>query len=120
MDKKIRGFGARPLEYFSEEQMGEIHSASMDILEDLGTVVHHDEALMLLKEAGAYVMDEGRVRIPTALVERAIRTAPSRVTIYDRNVKQNRKFWNSVGGGVVLRNAESVSLCGSTLSTPWF
>ncbi len=78
-------FNARPLEYFSGEQMREIHSASMDILEDEGTVVHHEEALALLKQAGAHVSEERRVHIPTALAEWAVRQAPSRVTLYDRN-----------------------------------
>ncbi len=51
MGGKTTCFGAGPLEYFSYEQMREIHSASMDILEDEGTVVHHEEALAMLGRA---------------------------------------------------------------------
>jgi trimethylamine--corrinoid protein Co-methyltransferase len=87
MDPNARKFSARPLEYLTKEQMREIHSAALEILEDLGTVVHHDEAVQLLKNRGAHVRDGNRVFIPTALAERAVSSAPSRISIYDRNGK---------------------------------
>lgn len=65
MDTGIKRFTAQPLEYFSDLQMKDIHSASLDILEDCGTVVHHEEAVQLLKGAGAWVQDGNRVFIPT-------------------------------------------------------
>lgn len=67
------------------DQMREIHSASCKILEDIGMIVHHDDALHLLKEAGAYVKEGNKVFIPASLVERCLKTAPSRITMYDRN-----------------------------------
>lgn len=85
MTVNTKSFRAKPLEYFSDEEMKAIHSASMEVLEDIGTVVHHDEALELLRQAGAYVKESQRVFIPTALAEWAIRKAPSRITVYDRN-----------------------------------
>ena len=85
MDPNARKFSAGPLEYLTKEQMREIHSAALEILEDLGTVVHHDEAVQLLKREGAHVRDGNRVFIPTALAERAVSSAPSRIAIYDRN-----------------------------------
>jgi trimethylamine--corrinoid protein Co-methyltransferase len=77
-------FSAPPLEYLRPEQMLEIHSAALEILEGLGTMVHHAEALDLLKKGGAHVNTGGHVFIPTALVKRAVNSAPSRITIYDR------------------------------------
>lgn len=85
MDLKEKKFSAGPLEYLTEEQMSDIHSAALEILEYLGTVVHHDEAVQLLEREGAHVRDGNRVFIPTALAERALSSAPSRITIYDRN-----------------------------------
>ena len=67
----------------SREQCAEIHSATLEILEHTGVAVHVPEALELLDSAGAHVMG-GRVRIPAFLVEEAIRSAPSSVTIFDR------------------------------------
>jgi len=68
----------------NQDQIREIHSKSIKILEELGMVVHHEEALQLLKEAGAFV-EGSKVFIPAAMVENAIRTAPSRFTLYDRH-----------------------------------
>jgi len=87
MDSNVKGFNSTALQYLSEEQMHDIHSAALDILEDCGTLIHHEKSLELLREAGAYVKDDRRVFIPSGLVEWAIRSAPSRVTVYDRNGK---------------------------------
>ncbi len=63
--------------------MREIHSQACRILEELGMVVHHEAALKLLHDAGAHV-DGEKVFIPAGIVENAIKTAPSRFTLYDR------------------------------------
>ena len=67
------------------EQLRQIHVASCKILEETGMVVHHPEALALLKTAGAYIKEDNIVFLPQSLVEQAIRTAPSRITLYDRD-----------------------------------
>lgn len=87
MDPNVKRFNSTALEYLSEEQMRDIHSAALDILEDCGTIIHHEKSLALLQKAGAYVKDDRRVFIPNGLVEWAIRSAPSRVTVYDRSGK---------------------------------
>ena len=87
MDSTVKRFNSTALQYLSEEQMHDIHSAALDILQDCGTLIHHEKSLELLREAGAYVKDDRRVFIPSGLVEWAIRSAPSRVTVYDRNGK---------------------------------
>lgn len=85
MDVNVKRFNSAPLAYFSEEQMRQIHSAALEILQDCGTVIHNEKAVRLLQKAGAYVTGDKRVFIPSGLVESAIRSAPSRITIYDRN-----------------------------------
>lgn len=87
MDPTVKRFNANPLEYLSPEQMRDIHSAALEILEDCGTVIHHEKAIALLHTAGACIKDDRRAFIPGGLVEWAIGRAPSRVTIYDRNGK---------------------------------
>ena len=84
MNPSNRSFTAAPLAYLSEKQMQDIHSAALQILEEIGTIVHHEEAMALLKNAGADIGKENRVFIPGALVKRAIDKAPSRIAIYDR------------------------------------
>jgi len=71
------------LSWFSESQLEELHSATIDVLERVGVRVDHDESLQLLKDAGCLVKDRV-ARIPGWLIEEAIRTAPSKITVYNR------------------------------------
>jgi len=66
------------------EQIKSIHTATLELLETVGVDVHHDEARQLLADSGCRLTGGHRVRIPNWLVETAIQSAPSRVTIYDR------------------------------------
>ena len=71
------------LKWFSTDQLEEIHSATVDVLEQAGVRVDHDEALNLLKDAGCIVKDRV-AKIPGWLIDEAIRMAPSKINIYDR------------------------------------
>ena len=68
----------------SEKQAQEIHLASCKVLEETGMVIHHEEAVELLRRAGAPVENGNRVYFPSRLVKQALQTAPSRVTLYNR------------------------------------
>lgn len=68
----------------TEEQIKEIHLASLDILETVGVRVNHDEAVRMLADAGCRVKPGNIVQIPGWLVEQCIRSAPSRITVYNR------------------------------------
>lgn len=88
------------LTWFSSGQLEEIHSATIDVLERVGVRVDHDQALKLLKEAGCLV--KGRVaRIPGWLIDEAIRTAPSKINIYNReglpamSLESNRTYYGT-------------------------
>jgi trimethylamine--corrinoid protein Co-methyltransferase len=85
MNLDNKKFNSTLLEYLTNDHMRKIHSAALEILEDTGNIVHHEEAVELLHSAGAYVKDGNRVFLPAGLVEAAIRSAPSRAAIYDRN-----------------------------------
>jgi trimethylamine---corrinoid protein Co-methyltransferase len=61
-----------------------IHNASLEILERTGVRLFDQEALDLIKSGGAKISDGNRVRIPAQMVEAALKTAPSSVTLYDR------------------------------------
>ncbi|NQT55921.1 MAG: trimethylamine methyltransferase family protein [Desulfobacteraceae bacterium] len=75
------------LQLLSPDQIYQIHLSSLEVLERTGVEVLLPEAVDLLKQAGAYVTDNQRVRIPSHLVEEALRLAPCRITISDRNGK---------------------------------
>ncbi|MDP2984453.1 MAG: trimethylamine methyltransferase family protein [Candidatus Latescibacter sp.] len=69
----------------SDNQIEEIHSASLEILERTGVLVLEEESRSLLGDAGGRVEPDGRVRIPSWLVEKALVTAPKRVTLCGRD-----------------------------------
>ena len=72
------------LAVIGDEQIEQIHQATLEVLERTGIQISHPRALELLAGAGARV-DGHRVRIPAWLVEEAIRQAPSRVILGSRN-----------------------------------
>lgn len=69
----------------SEHQMADIHSASLEILWHTGSRMYCQEALDLLARGGADISDGSLVRIPPHLLEWALRTAPPRVVLANRN-----------------------------------
>jgi len=72
------------LRVLSDDQIEEIHLAALAILEQVGVRLTHPEALELLDGAGAYVGTDS-VKIPSHLVEEAIRSVPTRITLYSRD-----------------------------------
>ena len=78
-------FGGVQYGRVSPEQCEKLHNASLVILERTGVRLYDQEAVDLLKKAGAFVSVGNRVRIPAGLVEKAFSTVPKRVTLYDRH-----------------------------------
>jgi trimethylamine---corrinoid protein Co-methyltransferase len=68
----------------NETQCEAIHRAALEILRRTGVRVYHPAAQKLLQDAGATITDETLVRIPPALVEWALKQAPSTVTLCER------------------------------------
>ena len=69
----------------TDEQLQQIHHASLEILERTGAYIHDEEALALLKKAGVSVADDNRVHLPAKLVDWAFQLAPKSITLYDRH-----------------------------------
>ncbi len=69
----------------TEKEIQKIHSASLYILEKTGVKIEHEEALTLLREAGADVKDRNRVRIPSSLIEKALKFSPHKITVYNQD-----------------------------------
>jgi trimethylamine--corrinoid protein Co-methyltransferase len=67
----------------SDDQCRLMHRYSLDVLERTGVLVNYQPALDLLKKAGCQV-ENNHVRFPTHLVEWALRTAPTRIMMYNR------------------------------------
>lgn len=68
----------------SEEEVDDIHLATLDVLQNVGSVVRSEEAVALLKTAGC-TADGDLVRVPSHIVEKAIASAPKGITIFNRD-----------------------------------
>lgn len=71
-----------------EAQIKRIHCATLELLETVGVKVIDEEALEMLGDAGCRIKQENIVLFPSWLVEECIRSAPSRITIYNRLGKE--------------------------------
>jgi len=67
-----------------EAQIVRIYQTSLRILDEVGVRVNLSKAVDILAGAGARVKDKNVVEIPSFLVEGAVRSAPSNVTLYNR------------------------------------
>jgi trimethylamine---corrinoid protein Co-methyltransferase len=67
----------------TNDQMEQLHLATLDIIEHVGVKICEPEALELLQGAGARI-NEDLVKIPTFMVQEALQTAPCKIAIYNR------------------------------------
>jgi trimethylamine--corrinoid protein Co-methyltransferase len=72
------------LSFLSAEDKAGIHRGVVEVLSEIGMKIMHDEARALLQNAGCRVLQDGMVRIPAPLVEKAAKSAPENIAIYDR------------------------------------
>ena len=68
----------------TEDQIREIHLATLEILETVGVRILGDEGIDLLQGAGCRVTQDKLINIPRHLVEDCIESAPSHLPIYTR------------------------------------
>jgi trimethylamine--corrinoid protein Co-methyltransferase len=68
----------------SDDQLQELFDGVLHVLEYIGLEVKHEQALEVLKKAGAWV-DGDRVRLPSYLVKDALAKAPRSFTVYARD-----------------------------------
>ena len=68
----------------SDDQIEQIHQSALSILWRTGVEVREDQAFEVLKKAGCPTNGK-RVRIPSHLVEEAVRLAPKAFVLYGRN-----------------------------------
>jgi trimethylamine--corrinoid protein Co-methyltransferase len=72
------------LSMLDRQQCEVIHHASLEILRRTAARVYHEGALKLLRQADAQITDGNLVHFPAALVEWALRQAPSRIPLCRR------------------------------------
>jgi len=78
----------KPHRRLSDAQIEQIDAVSRALLEDPGVLCYNTEAAEAFKQAGAKIEDAGdcvRLRIPPSIIDKALGTAPSKVTLGARN-----------------------------------
>jgi len=81
------------LRFLTNDEIYDIHMATMNILEHVGVKFQSQEALQILAEAGAYVDFKKEIaRIPEHLVREAIKKAPCSTTLFGRDFKYKLKL----------------------------
>ena len=84
MEKQRTGVLVKPEERYTEKQVHLIDSLSREILEEIGIISFNKQATELFRKAGCRT-DGASVFIPSTLVDRALETAPSVVTLGARD-----------------------------------
>ena len=106
--------GGLSLDVFSEDELAEIHLATLEVLAETGVFVEDAEALDVFDEGGCDVDRETRmVRIPGHVVEAAIRSAPSTFVLAARDPAQDyvmggaRVGFTNFGEGIKVIDVET-------------
>ncbi len=69
----------------SEEDIYQIHIATLEVLEEVGIKVEHKPALELMADNGCKVdFDKQIVKVPEYVLKKALQSAPSRITLYGK------------------------------------
>jgi len=68
----------------TEDQIKEIHLASLELLEKTGVKILNEEGIELLRHVGCPIKQDGTARLPGGLVEGCIQSAPTRLSIFNR------------------------------------
>src|SRR4030042_4148589 len=90
------GFG---LSIFSDDELDEIHLATLEVMGKTGLYIEGEEALEIFHGGGAIVDRKNKiVKLPPYLLEDAIRSAPPKILLAGRNPKNDFVLeWNRVG-----------------------
>ena len=101
--------GGFSVNVFTDDELREIHLATLEVLEKTGLFVEDEEALTIFGDHGATIDPKRKIaRLPPYLVEDCIRTAPSKFILYGRNPKNdvvlesNRVCFTNFGEGIYV------------------
>jgi len=106
----------------SHQQLGRIHRAALDVLTRVGIQVGSEPFLAILSQAGCGVKDNGRVTMPSNVIEEALEKVPNRVLLYGRDedstldLGERRVYLGTGGAAIHILDLESGDLRGSTLA----
>lgn len=85
----------------NEDELSDIHLATLDVLEKTGIFFEDLKALEILHGGGAIINNKKIVKIPPDLIERAVRSCPSKFAVYQRHSTNEIVLGN---GDIVFSN----------------
>ena len=109
------GSAERPmLRLLTDDDIKNIHDASLTILEKTGVIIKNNEALNLLKNSGCQVdLDKKAAHIPEHLVKECLSKTRPTITLYHRDGKshleigENNVVFNPGSSAVYFNDHES-------------
>lgn len=106
--------GGFRLDVFSDEELFDIHLATLEVMNHAGVFVEDEEAVDILHGGGCTVdWDKKVVKFPAYVVEDAIRSAPPQIVLAARDPEQdfvmgsNRVGFTSFGEGIMVIDPDS-------------
>ena len=103
--------GGLGFKVFTEDELYEIHLATLEVLENTGLFFDDEEALEVLDGGGAVIDKKNRIaKFPPYMVEDAINSAPSKILLAGRNpqhdfvMERNRVGFTNFGEGVFIND----------------
>ncbi|MEO0773379.1 MAG: trimethylamine methyltransferase family protein [Pseudomonadota bacterium] len=115
------GMESTALNILSPDDIERIHQTALQLLEEVGLADAPQSGVEYLVGAGAILGDDGRIRIPRAVVEKALKMAnrnvvlPSRDGKNDLDLSGNRVHYGTAGAAVNMVDVEGRSYRDSTL-----
>jgi len=111
---ELPGIPASPYRPLSESDVRTVTEAAFRLLAESGMMVYSPTALHAFRSAGAEVDDSSRiVRLPRSLVEDAIASNPSSITLYSRDgtcdavLEQNRVHYGTGGTAIYVLDPDT-------------
>jgi len=103
----MRGLKGGQYKVLSDDQIQDIHLATLEILNEVGVRVEYKPALEIFKDNGCEVdFKERIVKIPEHILRKTLSTCPSRFTLYGRtpefDVKVDTQSVYTIGGSSAL------------------
>jgi trimethylamine--corrinoid protein Co-methyltransferase len=105
------------LNVLTDEQIQQIHEASLEVLEKTGVFLDHPQAQKILSDLGAKVSDDRKkVLLPRDLVEKLLKKSPSsficgaRKPEFDLDMKLGNLYMRQVGGPISLYDMRSSTM----------
>jgi trimethylamine--corrinoid protein Co-methyltransferase len=80
--------------FLSPSNAARIHQASLQVLENTGVKLDHEEAESLYLEAGAKKDEDGRILIPGGMVGEALEKAHSAINLFNRDGERSIQLIN--------------------------